>query len=87
MRKFAGELFAKAVCFDEHSNDLALSGLHGGAEQAGVWLHFAAAFGGGTSQGFAKDGFVDAQFGGDAGGPFRAEEAIRETLYVRHEEI
>ena len=87
MRQFVGEFFAEAVGFDEHSNDLAFGGLHGGAEQARVWFHFAAALGGGASQGFAKDGLVDAQFGSDAGGPFRAQEAIREALHVGHQEI
>src|ERR1700721_2327978 len=87
MRQFVGEFFAEAVGFDEHSNDLAFGGLHGGAEEARVWFHFAAALGGGASQGFAKGGVLDAQFGSDAGGPFRAQEAIREALHVGHQEI
>ena len=64
------EFFAEAVGFDEHANNLAFGGLYGWAEQAGVWFHFAAAFGGGAAQGFAENGLVNAQFGSDSRGPF-----------------
>src|SRR4029077_553075 len=81
------QLVAEALAFDEHADQAALDGFGGAADELGLNLHFAAAFGGCFAEGCAKNGLIEPKLLGDSGGPFGAEKAVWNLLNVGQQEI